>query len=312
MHDRWRKIRKSVVRSLIPVLRAFFPPQRAARVVTALGKAEYTLVPGTRVRFDRAVERWGHHFGRRWDVARLGRELAGNELRWQTRDLLLDGLNDHQVGPMFRVAGREFLDSALAEKRGVILLGNHYGAHLLPAHWLLREGYPLRLYMERPRHVSRFLAQSFKSGGPLGQDKLFISRRYGTTEAAGSILRAARVLKAGLILNLAGDVRWSGAHTAPATFLGQTHTFSATWVALAAMTRSPVVPVFCSMTPAGSYQLQFLEPFHVPPDAIARGEGPVWVQRSLDQIEECVSRDPANSNEYASWTEPISLAATAV
>ena len=88
--------------------------------------------------------------------------------------------------------GRDHLDSALGEKQGVILLGNHFGAHMLPAHWLVRNNYPLRLFMERPRHVSRFLTRYFETQGPLGQDKLFISRKAGPAEAAASIMRSAR------------------------------------------------------------------------------------------------------------------------
>ncbi|HEV3167769.1 MAG TPA: lysophospholipid acyltransferase family protein [Isosphaeraceae bacterium] len=306
MQRRGLNIRKGLLRTILPLLRAL-PPRMASRFVAGIGHTEYALIPRLRVRFDAAIERGGHHFGRRWNPAEVGRSLAGNHIRWRTRDLLLDGLPNDRVAPVFTVTGRELLDEALKLGQGVILLGNHFGAHLMPAHWLMREGYPLRLFMERPRHVSKFLEKQFETDGPLGQRKLFISRKTDPTEAAGSILRAARILKAGMIVNLAGDVRWSGAHTAAAKFLGETYTFSATWVTLAAMTGAPIAPVFCRMNEDGSYQLEFLPHYHVPPDAVRSGQVSQWVQACLCSIEERIERDPANSNEYFFWAEPEEL-----
>ncbi len=302
MRRRWLNLRKGLLRSILPALRVL-SHRSASRVVAGIGRLEYALVPGLRTRLDEAVGRGSHHLGCCWDVARVGRELAGNQIRWRTRDLLLDGRPDHRVEPLFHVQGRERLDEALAEGKGVILLGNHFGAHLMPAHWLARHDYPLRLYMERPRHVSRFLTRQFDTEGPLGQRKLFISRKVNPAEAAGSILRAARILKAGMVVNLAGDVRWPGSHSVPARFLGGTYRFSATWVALAGLTGAPVVPVFCRINPEGTYDLEFLSAWRVPQDAVSSGSAPSWAQRCLDAIEERVRLDPANSNEYFFWAD---------
>lgn len=307
MRRRGLNIRKTLLRSILPVLR-LLPPKAASRVVAGIGRTEYAMIRHVRLRVDAAVERGGHHFGRHWDVASIGRDLAGNQIRWRTRDLLLDGQPDRRVTPLFVVEGREALDAALALKKGVILLGNHFGAHLMPAHWLVREGYPLRLFMERPRHISKFLERQFQTDGPLGQRKLFISRRADPAEAAGSILRASRVLNAGMIVNLAGDVRWSGPHTVAATFLGRSYTFSATWVILAALTGAPVVPVFCRMAEDGSFHLTFLPHDLVPADAPRTGEAHRWVQACLGTIEHWVERHPSNSNEYFFWSEPESVA----
>jgi KDO2-lipid IV(A) lauroyltransferase len=310
MTRRWHKVRKTLVRSLLLPLRAA-SPRTASCALATLGRIEHVLVPGTRLRHDAAVRRWAHHFGAPWDESRVSRDLAGNEVRWQARDLLLDGLSERRLGELVLVRGRDRLDAALAEGRGVVLLGNHYGSHLIPSHWLLRMGYPLRLYMERPHHVSRFLARHLASDGPLGQARLLISRRANTTDSAGSIFRAVKVLQAGMIVCLAGDVRWSGPHTAPAHFLGREHTFTATWVALAALARTPVVPSFCRMMPDGRYDLEFRPAFHVPPDAVATGQAARFVQACLDEVEAQLRADPANGNEYVSWFQDDSQAAMA-
>jgi len=309
MDRRGLNVRKVLLGTVMPLLRRL-PPRVASNMVAGIGRTEYSLLKGLRLRVDRAVAQGGHHFGRSWDVAAVGRELAGNQIRWRTRDQLLDGLPDAAVAPLFAVEGRDRLARAAGAGKGVVLLCNHFGSHMMPAHWLLREGYPLRLFMERPRHISRFLARQFDTDGPTGQRKLFISRRAAPAEAAGSILRAARVLHSGMTLMIAGDVRWSGPQTSPATFLGRTYTFSNTWVKLAAMTGAAVLPVFCRIEPTGAYHLEFQEPYQIPRDDADPARTDTRVQDYLRAIEAQVERDPANSNDYFFWAGAADAART--
>jgi KDO2-lipid IV(A) lauroyltransferase len=303
MERRLLNVRKYLIRRILPVLR-LFPLPLASRMVAGIGRTEYRLMSGLRAAYQEAVGRAQEVLGCRWDIPTVSLELAGNQVWWRTRDLLLDGVDDRRAGPMFAVTGREVLDEALARRRGVILLTSHFGGHLLPAHWLLRQDYPLRFYMERPRHVSKFLERQFDADGPLAQGKLFISRKGDATGSAGSILRASRALKAGMILYLAGDVRWTGAHTQVAEFLGRNFRFSATWVHLAALSGAPVVPIFCHMQPEGRYHVEFRPPWHVPAEAVHDGGAAAWVQRFLTMLEEQVRLHPANSNEYFFWPAP--------
>ena len=153
MRRRGLNLRKGLLRIILPALRAL-PPKSASRFVAGIGRLEYSLLKGSACATTGRSRQHAHHLGCRWDVPAVGRELAGNQIRWRTRDLLLDGLPDGRVEPLFHVAGREHLDGALAEGRGVILLGNHFGAHLMPAHWLVRQGYPLRLlHGAAPAHL---------------------------------------------------------------------------------------------------------------------------------------------------------------
>jgi KDO2-lipid IV(A) lauroyltransferase len=300
MKRRWHNLRKSILRASLPLLRRL-PPCTATRWIGYLGSAEYSLSPGYRNLIRTAVTREATSRNLRWDVPEVGRALAANQMRSWARDLLIEGRDASTLHELFRVIGREHLEAAHGANRGVVLLANHYGAHLLAACWLIREGFPWRMFGERPRNVSRMLSTHFSQVGPLGQDKLFISRRTNPAEAASSILRAARVLKAGMVLSIAADVRWSGPLTAEATFLGQTHRFSSTWVNLAAMTGAPVLPNFCRITPEGVYEIEFLPPFSIPADAKQPGEAGRWVQHALDLIENRVIDDPTNSNDYFFW-----------
>lgn len=309
MERRMLNVRKHLLRTVLPVFR-YLPLPLASRMVAGIGRTEYHLMSKLRVAYREAVGRARETLGCDWDIDSVSLDLAGNQVWWRTRDLLLDGVPDSRAEPMFLVSGRELLDSALEQGKGVILLTSHYGGHLLPAHWLARRGYTLRFFMERPRHVSKFLERQFASEGPLAQDKLFISRKGNATGSAGSILRASRALGAGMILYLAGDVRWSGAHTQQASFLGQKHQFSATWVNLAAMTGAPVVPIFCHMQPQGRYHVEFHPSFQIPNDALHDGQSQVWVQKFLSLLEQEVRLHPANSNEYFFWpTDDAEVAA---
>jgi len=310
MERRALKLRKALLCAAVPVLRRM-PLATATLQMSRIGQAEYAAFPHLRARFQAAVERGDAYFGCRWNVSALARELAGNHVRWWLRDQLLDGLPDESVVARFAVSGREHLDEAQAEGRGVLLLGSHFGDPWLPAHWLVRAGFAVRWYTERPKHVSRYIEAWFGTEGPLGQRQLFISRKADHAEAARSILRAVRVLRAGLILGVACDVRWTGQQTAPAWFLGRTYRFSSTWVALAGMTGAPVVPIFCRTDDHARYQLEFLPGYHVPSGIQGGDEATPWVQAALHALEDRVRLHPASSNEYFFWTdlEPASTSA---
>ncbi len=300
MDRRGVKIRKMFLRGVLPLVRRL-PLPLATHVVSGIGRVEYRLNRGLRTSFENAVIRGGRTLRCDWDAPSVGRQLAGNHILWRTRDMLLDGASRERALEAFEVEGREHLDAALALGKGCVILTSHFGAHMLPAHWLYRHDYPLRLYMERPRSVSRFMASRFSGDGELSQDKLFISRKSDPTDSAGSILRAVRVLRSGMMLFLAGDVRWSGQLTAEARFMGRVLRFSTTWITLAAMSRAPVVVVFCRVGDDGRYHMEFRPHFLVPLDAQKEERAGEYVQRFLDQLEEQIRRHPANSNEYLFW-----------
>jgi KDO2-lipid IV(A) lauroyltransferase len=308
MERRGLNIRKGFLKAVLPMIRSL-PLPLATRFVSGIGRMEYRLNQRLRRTFHDAVEQGRSLLDGEWDVPLVSRELAGNHILWRTRDLLLDGVPDQRVRDMFTITGKEHLEAAFGGGRGGIVLASHFGAHLLPAHWLFRENYPVRFYMERPRHISRFLSRHFDTEGPLGQDKLFISRQGVPADSASSILRAARAIKAGLLLYLAGDVRWTGRLTEPARFLGRTRRFSTTWVVLAALTEAPVIMAFCRMERDGRYHIEFRPPFYVPKDAPETGNAPHWVRYFIEILEDQVRRYPANSNDYFFWSESDGLVA---
>jgi KDO2-lipid IV(A) lauroyltransferase len=171
-------------------------------------------------------------------------------------------------------------------------------------HWLFRQGYPLRWFGERPRNVSEYLLRQFRSAGAHGQEGLFVSRTATPAEAASTVYHAARLLKAGMLLKVACDVRWDDAKAATTAFLGRSESFSTTWVTLAAMTGASVVPAFCRMDERGTFHLDFRPPLTVPRDARRDGRALPWVEHALADLEAEVKRHPEHSNDYFFW-EPM-------
>lgn len=301
MQPRWMIVHRVVLSTVLPVLRRL-PYSVAHRLLGLFGRLDLIVVPGQARRYEAAVAGAARTLGCRWDIRAVSRQLGRQTYRWRTRDLLLDRFNDAQVAQIFRVTGREHLDEALARKRGVILLANHFGSHVLISHWMFRHGYPLRWFGERPRKVSEYLKRKLDSDGPLGQSGLYITRQTPMSEGASMIVRLARILSEGLIVKVACDVRWRGGKIARAEFLGQEETFTSAWVHLAARTGAAVVLVFCWLDEEGIYHLEFQDPFLVPRDAARHGEDARCVQKALAAVEAKVRLHPEQSNDYFFWS----------
>jgi phosphatidylinositol dimannoside acyltransferase len=300
MWQRWMIVHKICLKTVLPILRVM-PHRLANYLLGVMGRLDLIVIPNQTRLYEAAVADGARRLGCDWNVHKVSRSLGRQTYRWRTRDLLLDGRSDHRIAPWFQVAGRDHLDAAIAQGRGVILLANHFGAHVLISHWMFRQGYPLRWFGEKPRNVSSYLTRQLQTDGPLGQSRLFLSRRAGMTDAASSIAQAARILNAGMVVKIACDVRWATGKVADATFLGRRESFAASWAYLAAMSGAAVVPAFCHLDDAGAYHLEFDEPFHVPSSARRGGELAPWVQHALNRVEQRVRQHPEQSNDYFFW-----------
>jgi len=300
MWQRWMIVHKVVLQVVLPVL-SRLPYRFSQWFLSVMGRLDLLVVPHQTSLYERAVADGARRLGCSWNVREVSRALARQTYRWRIRDLLLDDRPEAWVAAQFRVSGRDHLEAALAGGKGVVLLANHFGSHVLMTHWLFRNGYPLRWFGEKPRNISRYLTQQFATDGELGQAELFVSRKAGTAELASSIYHASRVLRAGMILKVACDVRWQDAKAVTATFLGHTESFSTTWVTMAAMTGAAVLPAFCRMGEDGTFDLEFLPSFQVPTEARRDGQAADWVRRGLGVLESQVRSYPEQSNDYFFW-----------
>ena len=130
---------------------------------------------------------------------------------------------DAAVLARFDVQGFEARPRRACERgRGAILVGSHLGATSRALHWLYRRGVPLRLLVQRPRHVSAELNRRFdRADGPHPQSGFFLRRDLSAGQCVERLLRAGRRLRDGLAVYLNGDIPWTGPNTRPGRLLGQ-------------------------------------------------------------------------------------------
>ena len=287
---------------MLPALRAC-KPARADAILGATGRCVANAWPPRRWQLAGALRRASTRLDARWDVGRLLPDFQGNILRFLARDCPLDGSSDTEFFDRFDVSGFEHLQTALEGGHGVILVGSHLGAHLSAPHWIYRRGLPLRMLIQRPAHVSKFLNSHFDvTDSPHPQPSFFLRRHLTPEEASKRIFRTRSALRDGLIVYLKGDVPWVGANTRPGRLLGYDQTFQSLWADFAALFRAPVVSVFCTHLPGGRYALTFEAPF-----TVTRGTEGEAVERYLARLEAEILAHPADAVGHLLWpcyTEP--------
>jgi lauroyl/myristoyl acyltransferase len=231
-----------------------------------------------------------------WDDAAVRPRLAANAWRFLARDCVLQGLADPQVFGLFEQDGVGRLESALAEGRGALVVGSHFGAHLAGLHWLHRRGLPLRLLVQRPKHISAELDRGFDEDGPLPQRDFFLRRDLPPGQCAERLLRARAALRAGLTVYLNGDIPWGGRNARPGRLLGQDHRFLSVWTDLSVLTGAPVFLVFCTHQPRGRFALT-VEPL----GALRPGEENAAVARYLGRLEAAIAARPDDAPAHLLW-----------
>jgi lauroyl/myristoyl acyltransferase len=283
--------------SLLPALR-LLGPARADRMLVALARLLVFVCPPRRRELERAAARAHEALAGRteagWDIS----TLAAGAIRFLARDYLLDTRDDPQALDLFDVQGDDALRDALRSGRGMVLVGSHLGGHIAAFHWLYRSGIPVRLMVQRPKHVSSALNREFDRDGASGvpQSEFFLRRGLGKTECVDRLLRARAALRGGEALYLAGDVPWIGPNTRAGRFLGQTRRVLSVWADLASLTHAPVFFVFCTHGERGRHTLMF-EPI----GQVVPGSEDAAVSRHLARLESVIAANPADATAYWLW-----------
>lgn len=280
---------------LVPALRGL-GPSRCDAALGGLGRLLAAWPPRGRA-LAAALDRARGALGAEWDREATRAALAANIPRFLARDYPLEGVSDAEVGARFDVSGAGHLDAALAGGRGAILLGSHLGGYLAALHWLDRRGVALRLLVQRPWHVSAELQRRFdRPDGPHPQSGLFLRRRLPPEEAAARILRARDALRDNLAVYVCGDIPWTSCNARTGRLLGHRRPFLAIWADLAALTRSPVLPLFCTHRPGGRFALTI-----DPPWSVAAGAEDAAVVRYLERLEAEIAAHPADAIAHLLW-----------
>ena len=281
--------------ALLPALR-LLGPCAADAVVGGIGRSSLAWPPRRRA-LTRSVARAREALGATWDARSVGAELAAAVPRFLARDYLLEGAAGPEFAARFDVHGLEHLRETMAQGRGAVLVGSHLGGHMAALNWLYREDVPLRLLVQRPRHVSPTMARQFdRVDGPHPQSGLFLRRGLPPGTAAERLIRARSALRDGLAVYLAGDIPWASPNARPGRLLGQLHPFLSIWADLAVLARSPVIPMFCTHQPGGRYALTFDAPW-----TLSAGTEAAALARFLKRLEAEISAHPADAVAYLTW-----------
>lgn len=281
--------------ALLPAARRL-GPACADAILAGLGRSSLAWPPRRRALFESLTRARGA-LGAGWDPRDERTGLAAAVPRFLARDYPLEGTTPDQLAARFEVRGFEHVEATLARGRGVVLLGSHLGGHMAGLHWLYRREVPLRLLVQRPRHVSPTLQRRFDhADGPHPQPALFLRRGLPPGAAAERLLRARAALRDGMAVYLAGDIPWPGPNARPGLLLGESHAFLSIWADLAVLSRVPVIPMFCTHLPGGRYELTF-----DPPWTLAAGSESAAVARYLERLEAEVAAHPADAVAYLTW-----------
>jgi lauroyl/myristoyl acyltransferase len=288
---------------IMPALRRL-GPRHGDALLGSLGQWITALRPRDRARLRTALERARSALDADWSIDTTLPLLAANRARFLARDYPLDGLSVQSVLERFDVRNYHALRASMSEGRGAILVGSHLGAHIAGIHWLYRRGIPVRLLVQRPKHVSRYLTDEFDSDRPHPQHSLFLRRHLEPTVAVERIMEARAALRDGLAIYLNGDIRWTGPNTCAATLLGRPQRFLSIRTELAVLTRAPVFLLFCTHQTGGRFRLD-IEPI----GSLRPGEESAAIADYLRELECRIENSPENAIAHLVWPcyEPGSI-----
>lgn len=272
-------------------------PARLDGLIGGFGRLTERLWPPRRREWTRALETASAGASAAWNVVAARDRLAENWFRYLARDCTLQGTSDEELARRFDVFGMEHVRGFWERRRGVIVLGSHFGAHLSALHWLYRQEAPIRALVQRPTHVSKTLAEKFElDEKPHSQSALLVRRGLSAREAVDRVLRARSALRDGVAVYLAGDVPWPGPNARTGRLLGVEHAFQTIWIDLAVLAKAPVVLVFCRHLAGGRFSLRF-----EPPLSISAGEEDRAFAHYLARLEREIALHPDEAVAYLSW-----------
>ena len=185
----------------------------------------------------------------------------------QFTDVFLDRFLQSEEHPMhFTHEGWEYLENAVTQRTGGILLMSHLGNWELAAHRLLKSHgkdlpeMKLLLYMGR-KHKEQ-IEQRQKQDLAAQGIKIVAVEREGS--APVDILEGINFLKSGGIVSLTGDRRWrEDQRTVPVKFLGHEALLPESPFVFALLSRTPLLIFFATRVGNFAYHCQVLPPVYV-------------------------------------------------
>jgi lauroyl/myristoyl acyltransferase len=215
-------------------------------------------------------------------VVRRGFALYG---RYWGEAFRLENLSQEDIRRRMSIEGREHLDAALGEGRGVILAVPHLGNWDVGAAWVVAEGYQLTTVVERLKPAElfdRFVAYRRAFG-------IEILPLDNGSESMRGLLRA---LRAGRVVALVCDRDLTG-HGLPVRMFGATATMPGGPAALAIKTGASLLPSGVFHDRKGGRWVSVVRPaIRVEPSGDQRADVLALTQRLAEEFERLISRAP--------------------
>ena len=153
-------------------------------------------------------------------------------------DLIYYADHQHLTDQNIRIEGKEHLDKALAQGKGVILTGGHFGNFILMYHKLARMGYKTNVIMRRMRDESleEYITQM--------RQEIGVNTVY-DLPAKKCVVESLRVLRRNEILIILLDQNYGSAGRVFVDFFGRPAATASGPVVFSLRTKAPILPIFC-------------------------------------------------------------------
>ena len=246
------------------------------------GRCAFYLMPRRR---RVAFENFGQVLGLPWNdplVKRTARHAFGNYFKMFADFMLMDTLTPEQIRRMVRPQGRERIDRALAEGKGVLVVTAHVSNWDILAAASAVYGYPISA-----------VTNDLPSGG-LNELVIASRERIGMKMiglAPGSLRQIIKALGRNELVALASDL-YSGDRGVRVPFFNRPAMFPSGPAALALKTGAPILPVWCRRQTDNLYIAEVEAPIEVSRTGDTQRDIQVTTERIVQFFERIIRREP--------------------
>ena len=259
--------------------------RRASNLAEPLGRLLVNLV---RKRHARAVNNLSWVFGNEKsleEIHEIIQSVAVNFLRSAFECLMFGKLNDDEKKQYVRITGKEKLDAALQNGKGVIILTAHFGNFLILMSRLADEGYDVVLLVKEMKNKRvEGLLQRIRNEH--GYKSLYV------TSMKQSIKEALSALKKNQLVVLLSDQR--NKRGVEVEFFGLKTKAPIGAVKLSLATGAPILPMFMIRKPDKlTHELHICDPIEISVTGDTAVDIASNTQKCMDVIESFVRRYPS-------------------
>lgn len=190
------------------------------------------------------------------DIDRVFPETFTLNFQKGWRSASLSYLSDKAFFSRVKVAGKQHLDNALAQKKGVLLLNSHFGFSEIALTVFSRMNYPEIATVVREKGANSIKVKGIKKEH---EPALLKFKDQSNEELIRLLFKARQSLKDGGIVHLLGD-GYHGKSSINFEFVGKVRGFRPSFAELALSTGAAVVPMIARLDMKGNIRVEIYPP----------------------------------------------------